>query len=242
VSAARAAAIVCAGGSGERLGRAGGKQLAPVGGLPVLAWTVAALDAAPEVGLIVLVCPVQRAEEYRVAALGTGTAVTTPLVLAPSGSSRQASVASGLTMVPDGTEIILVHDGARPLVTPQMVTATVAALDADPEAAGAVIGQPAIDTLKLAVGGVIESTPDRSRYWTVQTPQTFRAAPMRAAFALADADGYLGTDDAAVVEHSGARVLLVEGSRDNIKVTVAEDIALVEATLAFRASEENQPT
>jgi len=105
-----------------------------------------------------------------------------------------------------------------------------------------VIGQPAIDTLKIATGEYIESTPDRSRYWTVQTPQTFRAAAMRAAFALADADGFLGTDDAAVVEHAGERVLLVEGSRDNIKVTVAEDIALVEATLAFRAREENQPT
>jgi 2-C-methyl-D-erythritol 4-phosphate cytidylyltransferase len=142
-------------------------------------------------------------------------------------------------MVPQDTEIVLVHDGARPLVTPQMVAATIAAIDADPAAAGAVIGQPAVDTLKLALGDHVESTPDRSRYWAVQTPQTFRAAAMRAAFALAEADGFLGTDDAAVVEHAGEKVLLVEGSRDNIKVTVAEDIALVEATLAFRASEES---
>ncbi len=100
------------------------------------------------------------------------------------------------------------------------------------------VGQPAIDTLKIADGAVIVETPDRSKYWAVQTPQTFRAQPLRAAYALADADGFIGTDDAAIVEHAGGRVLLVEGPRDNIKVTVAEDVALVEATLAFRASGE----
>lgn len=234
MSGARAAAIVCAGGSGERLGRAGGKQLAPVAGRAVLAWTIDALASAPEVGLIVLVCPEGRTEEYRQAALDGITDVAIPVVFAPSGATRQASVASGLAAVPANIEIALVHDGARPLVTPQMVSATIAALDADPSAAGAVIGQPAIDTLKLADGDRIESTPDRSRYWAVQTPQTFRADALRAAFAFADADGFLGTDDAAVVEHAGDKVLLVEGARDNIKVTVAEDIALVEATLAFR--------
>ena len=237
MNAARAVAIVCAGGSGERLGRAGGKQLALVAGRPVLAWTVAALDAAEEIGLIVLVCPKHRAEEYREAALGD-KGVATPLLLAPSGASRQASVASGLSVTPADTEIVVVHDGARPLVTPEMVSATIAALDADASAAGAVVGQPAIDTLKIAQGDHVESTPDRSLYWTVQTPQTFRAPAMRVAFALAASDGFLGTDDAAVVEHAGGKVLLVEGARDNIKVTVAEDIALLEATLAFRAREE----
>ena len=238
MSASRAVAIVCAGGSGERLGRPGGKQLAHVAGRPVLSWTVAALDAAEEIGLIVLVCPQDRAEEYRQAALGR-EGVATPLVLAPSGASRQASVASGLSVTPLDAEIVVVHDGARPLVTPQMVSATIAALDAAASAAGAVVGQPAIDTLKIAQGDHVECTPDRSLYWAVQTPQTFRAPAMRAAFALAASDGFLGTDDAAVVEHAGGRVLLVEGARDNIKVTVAEDIALLEATLAFRAGEES---
>jgi 2-C-methyl-D-erythritol 4-phosphate cytidylyltransferase len=236
VSEPRAVAILCAGGSGERLGRPGGKQLTPVAGRPVLAWTVSAFDASPEVGLIVLVCPEERTEEYRVAAFGSCPPAT-PVVFAPSGASRQASVASGLEFVPPEAEIVVVHDGARPLVTAAMVSATIAAIDADPSAAGAVVGQPAIDTLKIAAGDRIESTPDRSCYWAVQTPQTFRAAALRDAFALAAADGYVGTDDAAVVEHSGATVLLVEGPRDNIKVTVAEDVALVEATLSFRATE-----
>lgn len=237
MSAVHATAIVCAGGSGERLGLAGGKQLALVAGRPVLAWTIEALDATEEVDHIVLVCPADRIDEYRTAAVES-VAPSTPVTYAPSGPSRQASVASGIAVAPAEAEILLVHDGARPLVTPAIVASTIAALDADPLAVGAVVGQPAIDTLKIANGDIIDETPDRSKYWAVQTPQTFRAAALRAAYAQADADGFIGTDDAAVVEHAGGRVLLVEGPRDNIKVTVAEDVALVEATLAFRASEE----
>ncbi len=237
MSQARVVAIVCAGGSGERLGVAGGKQLAPVAGRAVLAWTMEALDATPEIDHIVLVCPADRVDEYRAAAVDP-VAPSTPVTYAPSGSSRQASVAAGVAVAPPEAEILLVHDGARPLVTPAIVASTLAALDADPRADGAVIGQPAIDTLKVADGRVVVETPERARYWAVQTPQTFRAEALRAAYARADAEGFVGTDDSALVEHAGGRVLLVEGPRDNIKVTVAEDVALVEATLAFRASEE----
>lgn len=237
MSAVRAVAIVCAGGSGERLGVAGGKQLALVGGRPVLAWTIEALDAAPQIDHIVLVCPTARVDEYRGAAVDS-VALSTPVTFAPSGASRQASVASGIAVAPLEAEILLVHDGARPLVTPEIVASTIAALLADPSASGAVIGQPAIDTLKIAEGNLVAETPDRSKYWAVQTPQTFRAQALRDAYAQAAADGFVGTDDAELVEHVGGRVLLVEGPRDNIKVTVAEDIALVEATLAFRRSEE----
>jgi 2-C-methyl-D-erythritol 4-phosphate cytidylyltransferase len=237
MSPVRVAAIVCAGGSGERLGLAGGKQLALVAGRAVLAWTIEALDATPEVDHIVLVCPAARVDEYRAAAVDS-VAPATPVTFAPSGPSRQASVASGIAAAPVDADILLVHDGARPLVTPQIVASTISALHDDPTAVGVAVGQPAIDTLKIADGLVITETPDRSKYWAVQTPQTFRADALRAAYALAEADGFIGTDDAAVVEHAGGRVLLVEGPRDNIKVTVAEDVALVEATLAFRAAGE----
>ncbi len=236
MSTPRVAAVVCAGGSGERLGLTGGKQLALVAGRPVLAWTVEALEASEEIDHIVIVCPVARVDEYRAAVEDT-VALAKPVTYAPSGPSRQASVAAGIAVAPSDAQILLVHDGARPLVTPAIVTSTIDALAADPLADGAVVGQPAIDTLKIAVERVIGETPDRSRYWTVQTPQTFRADALRRAYAQAEEDGFVGSDDAAVVEHAGGRVLLVEGPRDNIKVTVAEDIALIEAALAFRASE-----
>ena len=234
---ARVVAIVCAGGSGERLGLAGGKQLALVAGRAVLAWTIEALDATSEVDHIVLVCPASRVEEYRAAAIDS-VAPTTPVTYAASGPSRQASVAAGIAVAPPEAEILLVHDGARPLVTPEIVVSTIAAVEGDPLAAGAVVGQPAIDTLKIADGSVIVETPDRSKYWAVQTPQTFRAQALRAAYAQAEEDGFVGTDDAAIVEHAGGRVLLVEGPRDNIKVTVPEDAVFVEAVLKQRAGGE----
>lgn len=237
MSAVKAAAIVCAGGSGERLGMSGGKQLALVAGRPVLAWTIEALDRAEEIDHIVLVCPADRVDEYRSAAVDS-VVFSTPVTFAPSGPSRQASVASGIALAPLEAEILLVHDGARPLVTPETVSSTFSALEADPSAAGAIVGQPAIDTLKIAEGGHVAYTPDRSQFWAVQTPQTFRAEALRDAYARAAADGFVGTDDAEIVEHAGGRVLLVEGPRDNIKITVAEDMALVEATLELRASGE----
>ena len=126
------------------------------------------------------------------------------------------------------------HDGARPLVTPALISNALAALANEPEAAGVVVGHPAIDTLKLVDRFTIEATPPRSRYWAVQTPQIFRAEALRAACAAAEADGFLGTDDSSLVERTGARVIVFEGPRDNIKVTVAEDLLLVEAALRFR--------
>jgi len=229
------AAIVVAGGSGERLGREGGKQLAIVAGLPVLSWTLKALAEEPEIDLIVVVTHPERVAEYRVLAVEP-LGLSVPVVFAPGGESRQASVASGLALVPESADVVIVQDGARPLLTPALVAQALAALHADPSAAGAVVGHPAVDTLKLVESGAIVSTPDRSRYWAVQTPQVFRSAALRDAYARAAAEGFVGTDDSSLVERAGGRVVVVEGPRDNLKVTVAEDLALVEAVLRDRES------
>ena len=228
-----ATAIIVAGGTGERLGLPGGKQLAEVAGRPVLSWSVAAFDASPLVDNIVVVCHPDRLAEYRAAAVES-LGLATPVSFAAGGSTRQASVASGLEQVRENAALVLVHDGARPLVTPALIAETLAALEADSSADGAIVGQPVVDTLKVVDGHTIAETADRTRFWAVQTPQAFRAIPLRAAYAAASADGFLGTDDASLVERAGGRVLVVEGPRDNIKVTVAEDLVLVEAALRFR--------
>jgi 2-C-methyl-D-erythritol 4-phosphate cytidylyltransferase len=235
MSGPRTAAIIVAGGTGERLGRPGGKQLADVLGQPVLSWTLAAFDAAPAVDLIVVVCHPERIAEFREVAVDP-LGLSTQVVFAPGGDTRQASVASGLALAPPTVETVLVHDGARPLVTPQLIAEALAVLAAEPEAAGAVVGYPAVDTLKIVDGLTIAETPERARFWAVQTPQVFRAAPLRAAYAAAAADGFLGTDDSSLVERDGGWVLVLEGPRDNIKVTVAEDLVFVEAALRFRES------
>lgn len=233
MSGPRTAAIIVAGGTGERLGLPRGKQLAEVEGRPTLTWCLLAFDASELVDLIIVVCHPERVEEYRRVAVEP-YGLTTPIEFAAGGDTRQASVANGLALVPAGVTTVLVHDGARPLVTVELIAETIEALAADLEADGVIVGHPAIDTLKIVDGTTIESTPDRARFWAVQTPQTFRADALRAAYSAARSDGFLGTDDASLVERTGGKVLVVEGPRDNIKITVAEDLALVASALRYR--------
>ena len=232
------AAVVVAGGTGERLGRPGGKQLALVLGQPVLSWTLAVFDAASQVDLIVVVCHPERVAEFRVSAVEP-YCIRTPVTLVPGGETRQASVTRGLAAVPSSVETVMVHDGARPLVTPQLIAGPLAALASSVDVDGVVVGYPAVDTLKIVSDGAVTETPDRTRYWAVQTPQVFRAATLRAAYAAADRDRFLGTDDASLVERNGGRVVVFEGPRDNVKVTTAEDLVFVEAALRFRESGEH---
>ena len=236
MSEPRTAAIIVAGGTGERLGRPGGKQLAPVLGRPVVGWTLLAFDAAETVDLIVLVVHPDRVGEYRDLAV-TPLSLTAPITLAGGGPTRQASVANGLAQVPESVETVLVHDGARPLVTPQLILDSVAMLGRRDDLDGVVVGHPSVDTLKVVEADIVAETPDRSRIWAVQTPQVFRAAALRRAYAAATAEGFLGTDDASLVERDGGRVGMFEGPRDNIKVTVAEDLVFVEAALKYRGGE-----
>lgn len=236
MSPTRAAVIIVAGGTGERLGRPGGKQLAPVHGKPVLSWALAAFDRVPAIDLVVIVCDPNRADEFAEQAVKPIDPVTA-VRFAASGNTRQESVASGLETLPDDIDVVLVHDGARPLVTPELVSEALAAFRAS-RADGLFVGHPAIDTLKIVDGGVVVETPDRSRFWTVQTPQIFAPDVLRAAYSAAAASGWAGTDDASLVERNGGVVAAFLGPRDNIKVTVAEDLLFVEAALRYRESRE----
>lgn len=227
------AAIVVAGGTGERFDRPGGKQLANVAGTAVVARSVAAVAAAETIDAVVLVCHPDRVGEYRAVveeALGPG-AVT---AVVPGGPTRRLSVAAGLAALPPGATVIAVHDGARPLVEPAVIDAAVRALEAVC-ADGVVVGHPAFDTLKVvdAERRVVD-TPDRATIWVAQTPQVFDADMLRRAHARAEADTFEGTDDASLVERIGGTVLMAEGPRWNIKVTLLEDLGVVEALLAQR--------
>ena len=231
---AKTAAVILAGGSGSRFGREGGKQLLKLAGCPILTWASAAFDAVGDVGLIVIVCPEERIEEYKRAAVDPYPFVT-PIVFAPSGFIRQESSFNGINAIPDTFEYIALHDGARPIVTPALITHAINVLKGSIDLDGVVTGHPSIDTLKVVdANGVIVGTPDRSRLWNAQTPQVFRAQVCRDAFNVAMAQGFVGTDDSSVLEHNGARIMFVESPRDNIKVTVPEDLAPVEAALRAR--------
>ena len=226
-------AVIVAGGTGERFGDPRGKQFVELCGLPLMCWSLAAFDRAPSVARIVVVCAQDRVAEVEKDVLSR-IALSKPVSLAPSGATRQASVLSGLSAAPRDLALVAVHDAARPLVEPEQIERVLAAVRADGQVAGAILATRTVDTLKLVEGNTIIATPDRSFYWSAQTPQAFRRRVLLAAHKAAARGEYEGTDDASLVERMGGRVVVVEGTRDNIKVTLPEDLAIAEAALERR--------
>ena len=232
-SSATATAIIVAGGTGERFGRDQGKQLAVVGSRPLLAVTVDAFMQSRAVGEIVLVCDPARVGEYE-QAVRTSLDVVKRFVAVKGGSTRQHSVENGLDAVGKEYTEIVVHDGARPLVQPDLIDRMLVELRMTPELDGLVVGHPSFDTLKIVDGQRVLRTPDRSEYWVAQTPQAFRTESIRRAYNEAFRLGRTATDDSSLVEAAGGSVQMNAGPRDNIKVTVPEDLGLVEAALSAR--------
>ncbi len=208
----RAWAIVVAGGSGARFG--GAKQFNVLGGRRVVDWAVLAASSACD-GVVLVVPPDQ---------VGRVALDVQPDVIVAGGASRSASVRAGLTQVPDGVDVVVVHDAARPLAHPGLFAAVLEALAAGAD--GAVAAVPVADTLKrVGDDGAVVETVDRSGLWAVQTPQGFRLDVLRAAHAGEPE----ATDDAGLVEAAGGRVVVVAGDRRNLKVTDPADLALLEA-------------
>ncbi|HEX2504244.1 MAG TPA: 2-C-methyl-D-erythritol 4-phosphate cytidylyltransferase [Miltoncostaeaceae bacterium] len=227
--AATTAAILVAAGSGVRMGAPVPKALVPLAGRPLLAWSLAALAASAEVDAIVVAAPADRVSDVEgvVRAEGGAGAVVA------GGASRAESVAAGLEAIPAGSGIVLVHDAARPLLTPAIVAAVVAGLD---DADGAIAARPVADTLKRSDGRaipVIAGTVDRAPLWAAETPQAFWSHVLRVAVARARDEGRLAaaTDCASLVEAIGGRVRLVATPGPNLKVTIRSDLALAERLL-----------
>jgi 2-C-methyl-D-erythritol 4-phosphate cytidylyltransferase len=232
------AALVVAGGTGERFGRAGGKQLAGAAGAPVVEHALRAMDAA-SIDAVILVCPPDRVDEFRSVAEAAARPGRDVSVVA-GGSTRLDSVAAGLAALPPDCTIVAVHDGARPLADPDTVDRAVAELESRPALDGVVVGHPALDTIKVVgPGNRVTGTPKRATLWVAQTPQVFRVEALASAHARARAERWEATDDASLVERDGGVVGMLEGPRWNIKVTVPEDLIVVEALL--RARGESSP-
>jgi 2-C-methyl-D-erythritol 4-phosphate cytidylyltransferase len=199
--------IVVAAGSGSRFGRP--KQYQPMGDRRVLDWSLRAARSASDG--VVLVVPVENAGDVEPAA---------DRVVAGH-VSRSGSVRAGLDAVPADAEVVVVHDGARPLATTDLFATVIAAVRAGP--AAAVPAVPVTDTLRYRSGGVV----DRDDLVAVQTPQAFRAADLRRAHAT----GQQATDDASLVEATGGTVVLVPGEATNLKITYPTDLLIAEALL-----------
>ncbi len=219
-----AGAIIVAAGSSTRMGSAGDKTLADIGGEPLIARTIDVFESCDAVTAIALV--VSEGNRDAIAALcdAKGWRKTVPPLI--GGARRQDSVRAGLDALPPDCDWVLVHDGARPFVTPRMIEEGLAAA----AMAGAAIAVvPAFDTVKrIGEGGRVVETLDRSELAMVQTPQVFRRDVLERAHAEVTGDV---TDDAAMVERIGVEVRTFEGARSNIKVTTPEDLLIASAML-----------
>jgi 2-C-methyl-D-erythritol 4-phosphate cytidylyltransferase/2-C-methyl-D-erythritol 2,4-cyclodiphosphate synthase len=229
-------ALIVAGGRGSRFGGPLPKQYALLAGQPVLRRTLTVFRTAPGIDRIQVVIGPGDEAHYRTAI--TGFDLPPPV---EGGASRQHSVLNGLeALAAQPPDLVAIHDAARPFVRPADIAACLKALSA-PGVDGAVLGVPLADTLKRAdPGGAISETVPRAQLWRAQTPQVFRYAALleahRAAAPLGSDEATALTDDAAVAERAGLRVVMVAGHDDNRKITTAQDLrqaATMETRTAF---------
>jgi 2-C-methyl-D-erythritol 4-phosphate cytidylyltransferase len=191
----------------------------PLAGRPMIEWSIDALRASAPVVSIVVAAPPGHPH-------GLGGQ---DLAVVAGGATRAGSVANALEAV--DTELVAVHDAARPLLTPALVEALVDALEAEPDAAGVIAATALTDTIKQAQRGVVERTRDRSRLWAAQTPQVFRTEALRAALAAGDEARAAATDEAMLIEAAGGTVLIHPIAAENLKITTPLDLRIAEYLL-----------
>ncbi len=219
-------AIIVAAGRGTRMGANVDKLWLPVAGQPVVAHTWKRFNDARCIDQIILVIREGMQTEFN--QLAQQLQLKKPFRLVVGGVERQDSVWNGLEAAA-GSEIVAIQDAARPCTTEELIAATIQAAR---ETGAAVAAQPVTDTIKeTADGSIISRTVDRSKLWSVQTPQTFRLEVIRRAIATAKAQGLSLTDDTAACELIGQPVRLVRGAAPNPKVTIPADVPLVESLL-----------
>ena len=217
-----------------RMGNETPKQFLQLGGVPLLIHALRVLESSRTISRIVLVVPPDSVTYCQEELLPQFALAKISTVIA-GGARRQDSVWNGLQAVDERTNIVVVHDAVRPFVTGTMVEEVV-------ERAGihgaAIAAIPLHDTVKRAApDGMIETTLDRQRLWSAQTPQAFKLELLREAHRSSRQSGVEATDDAFLVEQIGHHVSIVNGSPDNIKVTRPEDLVMGEAILRLRTSE-----
>jgi 2-C-methyl-D-erythritol 4-phosphate cytidylyltransferase len=225
VDSPRTVAVVPAGGVGRRMGAARPKQYLALDGVPLLARTLAVLARA--VDGVVLVAPAGHLAATR--RLVARHRVPRVLDVVAGGAERQESVALGLAAVPETTEWVVVHDAVRPFVTADLVARV---LQAARRHGAATCGVEIRETVKRVRDSLVDATVDRAGLWLTQTPQAFRRALLWEAHDKARRDGYLGTDDAVLVERLGAPVAMVGGLPGNLKITTPDDLAAARRRLA----------
>ncbi|MDQ0856771.1 2-C-methyl-D-erythritol 4-phosphate cytidylyltransferase [Bacillus sp. V2I10] len=222
--------VIPAAGQGKRMNAGKNKQFIELDGIPVIVHTLKVFEHDPQcTGILLVVNPNERdifaamADRYEIRKIKG---------LISGGSERQHSVYNGLKAA--SSEIVLVHDGARPFIKKHMMTKLVKAASED---GAATVAVPVKDTIKRVLNSEVIETVERSSLWAVQTPQAFRLSDILTAHEEAMQSGFLGTDDASLIERSGRKVQVIEGDYTNIKLTTPDDLLLAKAILESERGE-----
>ncbi|KAA9018708.1 2-C-methyl-D-erythritol 4-phosphate cytidylyltransferase [Niallia endozanthoxylica] len=222
--------VIPAAGQGKRMGAGKNKLLLELDGVPVLIHTLQVFEADENCSGVILAVNEQDEKEFD--SLLKKYAIRKVVNIVRGGSERQYSIYNGIKVI-QSNEIVLVHDGARPFIDKDQIHSLVLAAE---KYGASVLAVPVKDTVKKVREQKVIETVERSSLWAIQTPQAFRMPLLRQAYELAEEAGFLGTDDASLVERIGHDVIIVEGNYDNIKITTPEDLFFAETIIRKRRS------
>lgn len=226
-------AVILAGGSGSRMGTDKTKQMLVLDGMPLVVHTLLAFEKSEYIDEIVVVAKEEELSEYeRFKEEYSITKLSKTIV---GGAIRQQSAKNGFDAINEKADYVAIHDAARALITPEQIKAVVMSAYAH---GAAIAATPATDTIKYAEGVTIGETVPREKIWLAQTPQVFKDEIYRVAAYTAEKDGFVGTDDASLVENVGITVYLVDTGTDNFKVTYKTDMLRAEQLLNERKEKE----
>ncbi len=222
------AVIIPAAGSGSRMGSRLPKPFIKLGGIPILERTIRAFLPLEDLSQVIISTSAEWINEVE-AIFEKINAQKVKLNVVEGGAERQFSIMNAVKVLDDDVELVAVHDAVRPFISASLVKKCSAKAT---ELGGAIIAVPAKDTIKEAGEDlIIKHTPDRSKLWQAQTPQIFRKSIFIDMYTSAEKEGFVGTDDASLAERTGVKVGIVEGDRQNLKITYPVDLKIAELIL-----------
>jgi 2-C-methyl-D-erythritol 4-phosphate cytidylyltransferase len=228
----KADAIIVSAGKGQRFMEGKKKQFHLLADKPILAHTLDQFETCPLVRSTLLVVS-EEDMDYTLKEIVEKYKYRKIAQIVPGGKRRQDSVKNGIDALAKGVDVVMIHDGVRPFVTRAMIEDSIHSAG---RFGAVVVAMPVKDTIKMSnPDGTVLKTLDRESLWQTQTPQTFQAKVIREAYTKATEDGFVGTDDASLVERLGVKVHILPGSYTNIKITTPEDLILAHLFLKMRA-------
>lgn len=219
-------AVIVAAGTSKRMSDGVDKLSVQLSGRSLLAWTISRFESAEIIDEIIVVTREDEIGNVKEMTISEGFQKVISVVA--GGSYRQQSTQNGLSAVSNDSNVVLIHDGARPLIRTSDIKRVAESAE---ENGAALLAVPSKDSVKEVRDGIVTQTLPRESIWLAQTPQGFRKDLLQEAFSSAEKDGFIGTDEASLVERIGKDVAVVEGHNSNIKVTVMSDIEVVESLL-----------